>query len=79
MLHSLLLKKINDKRNDLPNNDYIVSFYESLMQDNKLSKMSKKLPVFYTYSVTKRALVLLTMQFLSTEIKFTLTAHLKHV
>ena len=46
MLHSLLLKKINDKRIDLPNNDYIVSFYESLMQDNKFSKMSKKLHFF---------------------------------
>ena len=38
MLHSLLLKKTNDKRIDLPNNDYIVSFYESLMQDNKFAE-----------------------------------------
>ena len=53
MLHSLLLKKTNDKRIDLPNNDYIVSFYESLMQDNKFSKMNKKLHFFYTYSVKK--------------------------
>ena len=30
-------KKINDTRIDLHNNDYIVSFYESLMQDNIFS------------------------------------------
>ena len=58
MLHSLLSKKINDIHIDLHNHDYIVSFYELLMQDNKFSRQKANMFVqYYTVKVVQWHLI----------------------